>query len=138
MFAAIASVLAPGARFLIQLLNYERIRSAGIRQLPLSFRPLPEEEGAGEIVFLRIFTPHPDGSVDFYPVTLTLRPGAEPPIEIRSARQGKHRGWTRAELERALTESGFGAIEACGGMSEAPFVSGESHDLVLIATRRAG
>jgi SAM-dependent methyltransferase len=131
----IAAALRSGGTFLLQILNYERILASAIRYLPVNFRPLSEEEGDGEIVFLRILTPRPDGDLDFYPVTLTLRPGADPPVEIRSARQGKHRPWKRSEMEAALERAGFRVDRIWGGMSEVPFVPEESYDLTLAAVK---
>jgi SAM-dependent methyltransferase len=131
----IAAALAPGAPFLVQLLNYERIEMKGIRHLPLNFRSLPEEEGDGEIVFLRILDPRGDGTIDFFPVSMTIRPDHEPPVEIRSARQAKHIAWKRATLEKAFASAGFDRIRMLGGMSEMPFEPLDSPDLVLIARR---
>jgi hypothetical protein len=135
MLAGTAAALAPGAPFLVQLLNYERIEGVPIRNLPVSYRPLPEEEGEGEIVFLRILSPRGGKTVDFFPVTLTLKPEADPPIEVRSARRGKHTAWKRPELTEAFRKAGFDRIRFLGGMSETPFVPMESPDLVVIAKR---
>jgi SAM-dependent methyltransferase len=132
----VAAALAPGAPFLVQLLNYERIELVPVRNLPVNFRPLPEEEGEGEIVFLRILSPRGDHTIDFFPITLTLKPDEDPPVCVRSARRGRHTAWKRPELTKALRAAGFGRIRALGGMSETRFDAGKSHDLVLIARRR--
>jgi SAM-dependent methyltransferase len=132
----VAAALAPGAPFLLQLLNYERILSLRVRNLPLNFRPLPEEEGDGEIVFLRVFGAGTGPVLDFYPVTLTVEPAADPPVRLRSSRRGQHRAWVRAEVEDALAAAGFSRRRVYGGMSlDTPFVSDESHDLVVVAWR---
>jgi hypothetical protein len=131
----VAAALEPGGRLLLQLLNYERLATKAVRHLPVNFRELPEDEGDGEIVFLRFFSPSEDGLWDFYPVTLTLRPEADPPIRVRSARRAKQRAWRRADLEAALERVGFARVRALGGMSETPYVPDESADLVLIAER---
>jgi SAM-dependent methyltransferase len=136
VLGGVAAALVPGARFLVQLLNYEKIVGLSIRNLPVNYRPLPDEEGEGEIVFLRIMTPRGDGALDFYPITLTLRPGADPPVEVRSARKGKHTAWQRQPLEDAFGRAGFGDLRVLGGMSDTPFSALETPDLVMIATRR--
>jgi SAM-dependent methyltransferase len=133
----VAAALAPGALFLLQMLNYERIVSLPVRSLKVDLRPLPPEEGEGEIVFLRILTPHADGRVDFYPITLTLKPGADPPVRLRSAREGHQRAWFRDDLRRILEEVGFDRIRSLGTMDEIPYSATDSPDLVLVA-RRAG
>ncbi len=135
VLGGVASALEPGASFLLQMLNYDRLEAKGIRNLPVNYRPLPDEEGDGEIVFLRILTPSPDGLWDFCATTLTYRAGTEAPVEVRSASSGKHRAWRRGDLEAALTRAGFGSIRALGGMAEQPFLPEESPDLVMVAER---
>jgi hypothetical protein len=134
-FAGVASALAPGGTFLIQLLNYEKIETQAVRNLAVNYRPLPEEEGEGEIVFLRIFGERREGSIDFFPITLTLKPDEDPPVTVRSARKGKHATWKRPALEEALLRAGFGELRFTGGMAEIPFVPRESQDVVVIAKR---
>lgn len=134
----VADALAPGAPFLIQLLNYERITGLPVRALPVNVRPLPEEEGEGEIVFLRILEPRADGHVDFYPITLVLRPGAdgaEPEVQVKQAQHHVHRAWKRDRLEEALRCAGFERIRALGGISDVPYVARESADLVLLSVK---
>jgi SAM-dependent methyltransferase len=136
LLTGVSGALAPGARLLVQLLNYERILGTSMRILPVNFRPLPEDEGEGEIVFLRVMTPRADGALDFYPITLTLRPGDEDaPVELRSAKKGKHTAWTWERLEPLFAAAGFHDVRVLGGMSETPFSALESPDLVLIATK---
>ncbi|MAF27515.1 MAG: class I SAM-dependent methyltransferase [Gemmatimonadota bacterium] len=137
-FRGIAAALAPGGLFLFQLLNYRRILEKRVRDLAPGFRPLPEEEGDGEIVFARFLDPKDDGTVDFYPVTLTLRPDSEEPVRLRSARCVTHRGWVRAELEDALTRAGFSDFSAFGTMAEVPYDPECSPDLVMMARRTGG
>jgi SAM-dependent methyltransferase len=134
--AGVAAALLPGAPFLVQLLNYERIVDGGVRSLGVNVRPLPEEEGDGEIVFLRVFRPREDGSLGFFPITLTLTPGEDPPVRVRSAREGTHHPWRRAALEAAFTGHGFTDVRVLGGMREVPYDPQESPDLVLHARRR--
>ena len=129
----VAAALAPGAPFLIQMLNYERILGLPVRALPVNVRPLPEGEGEGEILFLRILQPRADGNVDFYPVTLTLRPGEEPDVRVRDAKHFVHQGWTRPRLEPLLTAAGFRDIQVLGGMGDVPYDAMKSTDLVVTA-----
>ena len=71
-FTGLASRLVPGSPFLLQLLNYDRILDRGERTFPLTLRP--GEAVGEEIVFLRLMTPRPDGSLIFTPATLRYRP----------------------------------------------------------------
>jgi SAM-dependent methyltransferase len=120
--------LLPGAPLLLQILNYDRIFAAGERALPVNFRPDPD----GEIAFVRLLTPQADGLVLFYPMTLRLRPGASPPVELMHAREVQLHGWRRAEVEEVLAASGFQHLEAFGGFDGAPWQE-SSRDLVLVA-----
>lgn len=129
--AASARVLAPGAPLLLQILNYDRIHERRMRALPVNFRPHDE----GELVFLRLMDPLPDGRVRFYPCTLVLRPGAEPPLELEHAREVLLRGWRERELAAALTDAGLRVERVLGGFDESPFAPLESSDLVLVARR---
>jgi SAM-dependent methyltransferase len=134
--AGVSSALRPGAPFLVQLLNYERIMDGGVRSLGVNVRPLPEEEGDGDIVWLRLFRPRDDGTLGFYPITLTLKPGEDPPVQMRATREGSHYPWRRADLEKAFRENGFTDLKVLGGMGNVPYEPRESHDLVVIARRR--
>lgn len=135
----IAAALRPGAPFLLQMLNYERILGKPVRALGVNVCPRPEDEGDGDIVFLRVFRPRADDdtAVDFYPITLTLTPGADPPVELRSAREGVHQAWKRPQVEKAFADTGFTDIRVLGGMGNVPYETLESPDLVMIARRKA-
>jgi SAM-dependent methyltransferase len=130
----VASALSPGAPFLLQTLNYERIEAVPVRALPVNVRPAPPEEG-GEIVFLRVLAPRGDGVVDFYPITLSLKPGRDPLVEVRAAHERTHRAWKLPVLGAALADAGFADVRALGGMSDVPFRPLESPDLVLVARK---
>lgn len=141
---ALARALEPGAPFLLQILNYDRIHGKGIRSLPINFRPGPggeDEPGepgtTSEVVFLRLMTPLPDGRVLFYPTTLTLEPGAEEPVRVDHGKEVLLRGWRRAEVEEIFAEAGLEPEHAFGAVDESPFEPLESQDLVLVA-RRSG
>lgn len=128
--------LLPGAPLLLQVLNYDRIFATGERALPVNFRPDPAEgdqPAGGEIAFVRLMTPQADGTVLFYPMTLRLRPGEDPPVELKHAREVKLRGWRRAELEEILAEAGFADREALGSFDGGPWDPLASRDLILVA-----
>ncbi len=126
--AGLRERLLPGAPLILQLLNYDRIFTANERHLPINVRPDPD----GEIVFLRLMTPQPDGTVLFYPTTLHLRPGREPAVEVKHSREVHLRGWKRAEVEACLDQEGFHLREAFGGFDGEPWEE-SSRDLLLVA-----
>ncbi len=119
--------LLPGAPLLLQILNYDRIFEQEERALPINFRPDPD----GELAFVRLMTPQADGTVLFYPMTLLVRPGGDPPVELKHAREVRLRGWRRAEVEEVLAEAGFSRQEAYGGFDGAPW-SAAARDLILV------
>jgi SAM-dependent methyltransferase len=122
--------LRPGAGLLLQVLNYDKVLDSGQRSLPLNFR---KDEGEGEVVFLRLMTPRPDGSVVFTPTTLRYRPDGDPPVEVVSARNVQLKGWRRRELEDALDAAGFARREVFGTVGDVPFDPAQSPDIVIIA-----
>ncbi|MFQ5654454.1 MAG: class I SAM-dependent methyltransferase [Planctomycetota bacterium] len=125
------SRLLPGAPFLLQILNYERILSTGERSLPMNFRPDPE--GDGELVFLRLMEPCEDGKVIFCPTTLRYRPSCDPPVELHHSRRVELRGWRRADLKPLLRAAGFHDLVWHGCFDGMPYEPLESHDLIVIA-----
>jgi len=127
---ALRRTLLPGGRLLLQLLNYEKIFRHRQRHLPLSFRPREDEE----IVFLRLLTPQADGDILFYPTTLRLRPGEDPPVELVSTKEVRLRGWRRDRLEEAFGAAGFTQLRWLGAFDGSPFESLVSPDLILIAS----
>jgi len=127
--AGVRRRLLPGAPCVIQILNYDRIQATRQRALPVSV--LPDEDG--ELVFLRLMDPKPDGRVIFTPAMLRYRSGGDPPLELLAARHSDVRGWRRSELEPILRAAGFDRIEALGGIDGAPFDAKASNDLVLVA-----
>jgi SAM-dependent methyltransferase len=139
-FTGVAEGLRPGAPFLMQMLNYERIVDTGMRTLGVNVRPMPDGTvGArddDELVFLRLFRARPgERAVDFYPITLTLTPGQEPLVEVQTASEVVHYGWRRHEVESALRRCGFTDVRVLGTMAEVPFLPLESPDLVVVARR---
>ncbi len=121
--------LAPGASWILQLLNYERIVTRGERHLPLNFRP---HEG-GESVFLRLMQTCDDGRVLFFPTTLKFRPDEDPPVSVAASKRVELRGWRLAELEAAFDDAGFAERRLYGSFEMTPFEPEESRDLILIS-----
>lgn len=121
--------LDPGAPLMIQLLNYERIFDRGERYLPLNFRPDDPEE----IVFLRLMDLQDNGEVLFYPTTLRLIPGGEPPLQVEAAKEVRLRGWRESELDSALQDAGFEQRETLGSYQREPFDQVGSRDLIVVA-----
>jgi SAM-dependent methyltransferase len=130
LFSGLRARLRPEAPLLLQVLNYARLFDGGQRALPVNFRG---DDGEGEVVFLRLMTPRPDGSVVFTPSTLRYRPGGEPALEIVSTRNVELTGWRRPELEEVLGTAGFGRREIFGTVGDAPFDPERSPDLVIVA-----
>lgn len=128
--SAVAGLLAPGGRFLIQLLNYDRIVDTPIRTLPVNVRP---GDDGKEIVFVRVMQPLPNQQLAFFPTTLELDPNAEEPITVKSTRRVLLRAWREAELTSHLTEHGF-RVKRYGDMTGGPFDVKHSTDTVLVAT----
>ena len=129
LFAGLRSVLEPGAALLLQVLNYHRILTRKVRHLPVNFR----QDEEGEIVFLRLMEPREDGRVLFFPSTLRLRPGEDPPLEIVAAKEVQLRGWRYTEVETALDEGGFGERTLLGNFDGSLFEPDDSADLIVIA-----
>lgn len=125
-------VLLPGAPFLLQMINYDRIEQKKERALPLSFLRDPDDPEA-TIVFLRTMQLLPDGRVIFMPTTLRQRTDREEPVELIASRRVEIRGWRRSQVEDAFRAAGFASIEAHGSYQKAPFEAAESRDLILIA-----
>jgi SAM-dependent methyltransferase len=130
--AGLRRVLLPGAPFVAQFINYDRIEAKKERALPLTFLPDPEDPGA-TILFLRTMELLPDGRVIFMPTTLRQRTDRDEPIELVATRRVEIRGWRAAEVERTLREAGFTSIELYGSYDKTPFEAAESRDVIVVA-----
>lgn len=128
---AVKDRLAPGGRFLIQLLNYDRIIDTPIRTLPVNVRP---GDDGKEIVFVRVMAELPENKLAFFPTTLELDPAAEEPITVKSTRRVELRAWREAELTEHLEQHGF-RVTRYGDMTGGPFERMNSSDIVLVGTR---
>lgn len=125
-------VLLPGAPFLLQLINYDRIEAKKERALPLTFLPDPDDPGA-TIIFLRTMELLDGGRVVFMPTTLRQRADREEPVELVATQRVEIRGWRAAEIERTFREAGFASVALYGAYDKAPFVAGESRDVIVVA-----
>lgn len=129
-----ASILAPGGRLLLQLLNYQRIAARLIRSLPVNVRDNPET--GGEIAFVRLLRPDPDDRfIWFYPTTLALEPESERPVQLQAAKEVRLRAWKADELETRLTSGGFAIESLYGDMTGGEYQPHSSSDLVVTARR---
>ena len=131
--AGLATVLVPGGRLVAQVVNYERIFAGDLRHLPVNLRPEPG--GDGEIVFLRLLKRDGKRHVLFFPSTLTLRPGVEPPVAVEASKEVRLRAWRLQELESALGRAGFAVDGVFGDMEGGAFAAPTSSDLVVTAVR---
>ncbi len=131
-FDGLAQRLVPGAPFLLQLLNYDRILDRGERTFPVVLRP--GETEAESTLFLRLMTHHGGGRLTFTPASLRYRPGTDAPLELIAAHDVPLRGWRRAEVETLLTGSGFRVREVLGTMTGEAW-SAASSDLVVVSER---
>jgi glycine/sarcosine N-methyltransferase len=122
--------LRPGAAFVLQVLNYDKVLDSGQRSLPLNFR---KDDDGGDVVFLRLMTPRPDGTLVFTPTTLRYRPEGEPAVEVMAAHNVELRGWRRRELEEVLEAAGFSHRELYGTVGDVPFDASQSPDTVIVA-----
>lgn len=132
--AALAARMRPGGKLIAQLINYTRVFTQNIRALPVNLRDDPDHPG-GEIAFVRLMTPDGDRHVRFYPTTLALRPGSEPPLELKATREVRLRAWSREDLAAALDNAGFHLDSVHGDMVGGHYEPEESADLVLVASR---
>jgi SAM-dependent methyltransferase len=130
LLSGLRARMRPGAPLLLQVLNYDKVIDGGQRYLPLNFR---RDEEEGEIVFLRLMTPRPDGTVVFTPSTLRYRPGGDPALEVVATRNVELTGWRRPVLEEALEAAGFPRREVYGTIGDVPFDPERSPDLVIVA-----
>ena len=130
----LAAVLSPGAPVVLQILNYDRIAATGERHLPLNFRDDPDG-GPGEVIYLRAMTMQGRSRVLFYPTTLRLVPGADPPIEVISSREIELRAWSVGDLATIFSAAGIEQDEVFGGYDGSPFEAASSRDLIWIGRR---
>ncbi len=128
MLVGLKRRLLPGAPFLFQVLNYDRIFAGAERALPLELLPSPR----GELIVVRFVQPRQDGMVLHTTSTLCYRPMADPVMEVVDTHATQLRGWKRAELEIMLEVARLSTREVYGDMAAAPYDPGESLELVMV------
>ncbi len=132
MLVGLRRRLLPGAPFVFQVLNYDRILAGPERALPLEFSPSPE----GELIVLELLQPMrqgEEGIVLHARTTLRHQPAASPAVEVVGSIQTQLRGWRRGELEAMLDVARWPDRELCGDLAGAPFDAAESLELVVVA-----
>lgn len=120
--------LVPGAPFLLQILNYDRISAGGKQAHPVKIVETPD----GDRIVLRLFEPREDGIVVHTRSTLRYQPSQEPAMEVVDTRIHQLRGWKREELEIMLEVARFSPREIFGDLTGAPYDPHESPELVMI------
>ncbi len=132
MLVGLRRRLLPGAPFVFEVLNYDRIFAGAERALPLEIHPSPE----GELIvveLLRVQEPGEESIVIHTRTTLRHRPGASPAVEVVGSHQGQLRGWRRGELEAMLDVARWPERELFGDLAGAPFDPEGSLRLVGVA-----
>lgn len=129
MLVGLKRRLVPGAPFLFQVLNYDRIFADAPRALPLEFLP---SRGSGELIVVRLVQPREDGIVLHTRLVLRYRPSALPATEVLDTYATQLRGWKRAELESVLDVASLAVREVYGDMGAAPYDPQESQELVMV------
>ncbi|MEE8137915.1 MAG: class I SAM-dependent methyltransferase [Thermoanaerobaculia bacterium] len=128
MLVGLKRRLLPGAPFLFQVLNYDRIFAGAERALPLELLPSPR----GELIVVRLVQPREDGMVLHTTSALRYRPTADPVMEVVDTHATQLRGWKRAELETMLEVARLSTREVYGDMAAAPYDPLESLELVMV------
>lgn len=124
-------MLTRGGALLVQILNYDRLRSKKIRNLPLNFRP---QEGGGELVYLRLLDFEEANHVSFQVITLE-RGSGEDAVRVRDAVRRRLRSLPGERLRELAEEAGFGKVRLMGDYEGSPFQPMESPDAILVARR---
>lgn len=128
MFIGLKRRLIPGAPFLFQVLNYDRVFETGERALPVGLVPSKD----GELVVLELVEPADDGIVVHTTSVLRHQPMAIPAIEIVDTRVMQLMGWTREQLETMADVVRWQIREIYGGMDEADYDRRTSRELVMV------
>lgn len=120
--------LLPGAPFLLQILNYDRIPVGGKQALPLEF----VEAADGNLVVVRFMEAREDGIVIHTRSTLRYRPAQDPMMEVVDTQIHQLRAWKRAEIEILLDVARFAPREVFGDMTGTPYDPRGSSELVMV------
>jgi SAM-dependent methyltransferase len=125
-----------GGLLLIQNRNFDQVLALR-GQEPGShtwrwMEPQAHQDGEAEWLFLRFYDAEPDGSLVFNVVTLHREGLGGWTQQVTTTRLWPQ---THEDLRAALAAAGFGEIAAWGDMQGAPYVAGQSPNLVLAARR---
>lgn len=121
--------LLPGAPFLLQILNYDRIPVGEKHALPLEMVEDPD----GDLIVVRFMEARDDGIVTHAKSTLRYRPAQDPMMEVVDSQINQLRGWKKEELEIMLDVARFSPREMFGDMKGTPYSPHESPELVMVA-----
>jgi len=125
-FAAMASLLAPGGRLFIQILNFQKLRT----ERPALRGPRVCRIDDIDYVSTRLFTFNGD-AVEVTSLTLWNDGGWR-----QFAGSGSLYAISPEELDRWARVAGLSIDERCGSYNREPFDAATSGDLILIATKR--
>ncbi|RPJ43780.1 MAG: hypothetical protein EHM19_08030 [Candidatus Latescibacterota bacterium] len=128
LFRSLRGLLAPGAPFLVQIVNYRRILETKVRHLPLNFRAGED----GETLFLRLLDPIDERRIRFEVLTIERRP-PDGESRVASATSTVLRPLKDEELKSFLAHAGFRSVELFGSYAGSPYAPLESHDVIALA-----
>jgi SAM-dependent methyltransferase len=123
LLADCRTLLRPGGRLVLQIINYDRVLAEGITDLP--------RLRDGELEFRRYYDREPGGGVVFFRTELHVT-GDEGERVIRN--RIPLRIVTREQLEHLVLGAGFVDLELFGGFDSSPLTPG-SLPLILGAQR---
>ena len=128
MLVGLKRRLLPGAPFLFQILNYDRLLASGERALPVEF-----VEAAGEeLLLVQLVEPRADGIVVHMTSRLRYRSTGKPEMSVVDTHATQLRAWKRAELEIMLDVARLTPREICGDIDGAPYDPHVSLELVMV------
>ncbi len=133
-FATVASLVDPGAPWLLQIVNYPGLRERGVRTLPVNVRPGDSEDE--ELVLLRLMRFSEEGKVLFSPSTLRWRPGEDPPVTVQWTKTILLEAWSADDLVAVAARHSFEEVERFGSVEGEAFDPIHSHDIILHLRRK--
>ena len=128
MLVGLKRRLLPGAQFLVQSLNYDRLGVGEVGALPIEIVPSADDD----FIVVPLLTPRADGIVLHTTTVLRHRPAGDPVMEVVDTRRAQWRGWKQAELEAMFDVAGLSIREVFGDMSGSAYDPTSSMELVLL------
>ena len=126
-----AACLRPGGMLIVQNRNFDAVLATHQRWM----EPQVHREGESEWLFLRFYDFDPDGLLTFN--VITLRREADSAWE-QATGSTRLRPQPKAELAKALSESGFESLTFFGDMSGSGFDAISSGNLAIVCRTRKG